>query len=107
MITRSDLLDHPNFPTGRFGAFAGGDDPGQRRLAVRDRMVSADVVDRLSRDPAPRVRGSVAADPPVSRRRVRELLHDDPELVAAQAARNPNLPVEAMHAILAEWGFTS
>ncbi|MFE9575244.1 hypothetical protein ACFYO1_02570 [Nocardia sp. NPDC006044] len=102
VITRWALLDHPNFPTGRFGAFAENDDPEQRCLAVRDRTVSAEVVDHLSRDPAPRVRGSVAADPRLGRQRVLELLHDDPEQVAVGAAQNPNLPVEAMQGIVAE-----
>lgn len=104
VITRWELLEHPNFPTGRLGAFAASDDPEQRWLAIRDRTLPAELIDRLSRDPKPLVRRGAAMDPRLGPRRMVELLHDADPIVARDAARNPLLPVEAMTAILTDAG---
>jgi hypothetical protein len=67
-----------------------------------DPEAAPELVERLSHDPHPAVRTSVAADPRLSPGRVLELF-DDP-LVTGQAAASPHLPTVVMERILADAG---
>ncbi|MFF2129011.1 hypothetical protein ACFVW1_27185, partial [Streptomyces olivochromogenes] len=60
---RSHLATRPNFPTTGLAAFADHEDPEVRALAVRDPEIAPVVVERLTRDPDPAVRGGGGPPP--------------------------------------------
>lgn len=102
MITRADLITHPNFPIHRLRELAASPDPTERSLVVHDPIASTELIERLSHDIDPRVRRATAADPRLSRRRLLELL-DDPT-TSYGAVRNPTLPLPIMESVLSAAG---
>ncbi|CAL9640807.1 hypothetical protein [Streptomyces sp. enrichment culture] len=93
------LVSRPAFPSAGLAArCADAADPRERALALRDPDASPSLVERLSRDPAGRVREVAALDPRLPVPRLIELLHD-PDLAYAAAA-NAALPVAEMRALL-------
>ncbi|MFI2780835.1 hypothetical protein [Streptomyces sp. ALB3] len=93
------LASKPQFPVdGLAGRFADAAAPEARALVMRDPGATPDVIERLSRDPAARVRETAACDPRLPVPRLLELL-DDPD-VGAAAASNPALPIAHMSALL-------
>jgi hypothetical protein len=101
-MTRGRLLQHPALERVGLAGLAESADPGARCLAQLDPEAAPELVERLSHDPHPAVRTSVAADPRLSPGRVLELF-DDP-LVTGQAAASPHLPTVVMERILADAG---
>ncbi|WP_432824508.1 hypothetical protein [Dactylosporangium sp. CA-092794] len=100
VITAAAMLHHPSFPRRGLAAGADSPDPRLRALAHLDPDAPAGLVDRLSRDEDPRVRGWTAQDRRLTAARVLELLEDP--ATAEPAAANPNLPVNAWDRIFAE-----
>ncbi|WP_086827854.1 hypothetical protein [Streptomyces sp. NRRL B-24572] len=93
------LVSRPQFPAAGLAArFADAPDPEARVLALRDPGATSALVERLSRDPAARVREAAALDRRLPVARLVELL-EDPH-VGAAAACNPELPVTEMRALL-------
>ncbi|MFI9585590.1 hypothetical protein ACIHCQ_27940 [Streptomyces sp. NPDC052236] len=97
------LIVNPRFPRAGLAARFGDSEHARcRELAMRDPEATPELIERLSRDTDPSVRGTAARDPRLSLARVRELLAE-PE-TAYYAAANPTLPVDDMHAVLDEAG---
>jgi hypothetical protein len=95
----SMLIVNPRFPgAGLAARFADSEHARRRELAMRDPEATPELVERLSRDADPSVRGTAARDPRLSPTRVLELLAE-PE-TAYHAAANPALPASDMHAVL-------
>ncbi|MFE5595260.1 hypothetical protein [Streptomyces sp. NPDC056549] len=93
------LTSRPRFPAAGLAArFADAPDPRARALSLRDPGATPALVERLSRDPEPRVREAAALDRRLPVARLVELL-EDPE-VGAAATCNPALPVAEMRALL-------
>ncbi|WP_369143229.1 hypothetical protein [Streptomyces sp. R44] len=93
------LVSRPRFPAAGLAArFADAPESEARALALRDPGATSALVERLSRDPAARVREAAALDRRLPVARLVELL-DDPK-VGAAAACNPALPVTEMRALL-------
>ncbi|MEV0397489.1 hypothetical protein [Polymorphospora rubra] len=91
---RARLLAMPNFPTTDLAPLADDPDPAVRRLAARDPLATPALVERLTHDPALKVRRAMAACPRLPLPRIVALL-DDPDL-AEPAAANPALPADIM-----------
>ncbi|WP_426362981.1 hypothetical protein [Streptomyces sp. E-08] len=97
------LTARPRFPAAGLAArFADAPDPRARALSLRDPGTTPALVERLSRDPEPRVREAAALDRRLPVARVVELL-EDPE-VGVAAACNRVLPVAEMRALLERAG---
>ncbi|MEU1227552.1 hypothetical protein [Streptomyces sp. NPDC005828] len=93
------LTSRPQFPAAGLAArFGDASEPEARRPALRDPGATPALVERLSRDPAVRVREAAALDRRLPVARLLELL-EDPE-VGRAAACNPLLPVPEMRALL-------
>ncbi|MFD3929453.1 hypothetical protein [Streptomyces sp. NPDC058614] len=103
VITKGDLLRHPNFPrTGNAQRFADDPDPSKRLLVGLDREAPADAVARLLADPDKRVRAMAAAHPALPVDLVLQSCRN-PE-TASHALGNPSLPVKTMHRYLDDAG---
>lgn len=103
VITKGDLLRHPNFPGAGIGQrFADDPDPEKRWLVGLDSEASADAVVRLLADPVARVRATAAAHPALP---VDLILQScgNPE-TSSRALGNPSLPTETMHQYLDDAG---
>ncbi|MFE7481367.1 hypothetical protein [Streptomyces sp. NPDC057552] len=93
------LTARPRFPAvGLARRFADAPDPRARALALRDPAVTAELVERLSRDRDEGVRRVAARDPRLPLPRLLELLADPG--TAPAAAVNPALPPGEMAALL-------
>ncbi|MFD7960680.1 hypothetical protein ACFV5J_07705 [Streptomyces zaomyceticus] len=93
------LTTRPRFPAeGLAARFADAPEPEARALALRDPGATPALVERLSRDPAGRVRKAAALDRRLPVARLVELL-EDPN-VGSAAACNRALPVSEMRALL-------
>ncbi|MGW6967882.1 hypothetical protein ACWGET_28010 [Streptomyces zaomyceticus] len=93
------LTARPRFPAeGLAARFADAPEPEARALALRDPGATPALVERLSRDPAGRVREAAALDRRLPVARLVELL-EDPD-VGSAAACNRALPVSEMRALL-------
>ncbi|GHG15780.1 Rossmann-fold NAD(P)-binding domain-containing protein [Streptomyces zaomyceticus] len=93
------LTTRPRFPAeGLAARFADAPEPEARALALRDPGATPALVERLSRDPAGRVREAAALDRRLPVARLVELL-EDPN-VGSAAACNRALPVSEMRALL-------
>ncbi|MFC9396077.1 hypothetical protein ACFTWS_23370 [Streptomyces sp. NPDC057027] len=93
------LTSRPQFPAAGLAArFGDASEPEARRPALRDPGATPALVERLSRDPAVRVREAAALDRRLPVARLLELL-EDPK-VGWAAACNPLLPVPEMRALL-------
>ncbi|MDT0495202.1 hypothetical protein RM717_32410 [Streptomyces griseus] len=93
------LTARPRFPAaGLARRFADAPDPRARALALRDPAVTAELVERLSRDRDEGVRRAAARDPRLPLPRLLELLADPG--TAPAAAVNPALPPGEMAALL-------
>ncbi|MFE4633222.1 AAA family ATPase [Streptomyces sp. NPDC056773] len=97
---RGRSADHFTFPPEALRRFAADPDAGMRVLALRDPDVPAALLERLAADGDHTVRRTVAEDSRTAPGTLLRLLGDDSEYVAAPAAASPNLPVEAMRAVL-------
>lgn len=84
--------NHPNFPRHNLLRFAEAPEPRMRLLALDDPGSCAALVERFSRDPDPRVRGSAAGDVRLSPDSAVRLLGDADHGVRRQARQNPALP---------------
>ncbi|MEV6394812.1 hypothetical protein AB0M39_08550 [Streptomyces sp. NPDC051907] len=103
VITRGELLRHPNFPSaGIAQRFADDPDPEKRWLVSLDPKAPAAMVVRLLADPVARVRTMAAAHPALP---VDLILQScaNPE-TASHALTNPSLPADVMHRYLDEAG---
>ncbi|MFE7459184.1 hypothetical protein [Streptomyces sp. NPDC057554] len=93
------LTARPRFPAaGLARRFADAPDPRARALSLRDPAVTAELVERLSRDRDEGVRRAAARDPRLPLPRLLELLADPG--TAPAAAVNPALPPGEMAALL-------
>ncbi|MEO3744556.1 hypothetical protein [Plantactinospora sp. B5E13] len=99
-LSRGRLLNHPAFERIGLARLADSADPGARCLVVLDPEAPAPLIERLSHDPHPAVRCSVAADRRLSPGRVCDLF-DDP-LTTEYASANPHLPIPVMERILGD-----
>ncbi|MEV0570019.1 hypothetical protein [Dactylosporangium sp. NPDC050588] len=97
-MTKERLLQHPAIRRDSLAHLADDPDPRRRAFTVYDRAVPADVIERLSHDPEPVVRGWCAGDARLSPGRVLDLF-DDP-FSTGGAAANPRLAVTAMRKII-------
>ncbi|HEX5597786.1 MAG TPA: hypothetical protein VFX61_17500 [Micromonosporaceae bacterium] len=100
VITKGELLRHPNFPRQDLVRLADSPNWNARALVALDPHASAPLIERLSHDEDWRVRYWIAGDERLSPDRVLELFND-PKTTEA-AASNPQLPVDLMHRILAD-----
>lgn len=98
--SRGRLLGHPAFPRAGLARLADSADPDARALVALDPSAPAELVERLSHDPHPAVRGRMADDRRLPPARVLELF-DDPA-VTGRAAASPHLPEPVMRRILAD-----
>lgn len=98
VITRGNLLHHPAFPRTDLVRYADSPHWGARALVTMDPTAPAELIERLSRDEHPGVRGWMAGDGRLAVERVLELLAD--EATAEPAASNPALPRAVMEQIL-------
>ncbi|MFI7525987.1 hypothetical protein [Nocardia salmonicida] len=103
VITKGDLLRHPNFPrVGNGKRFANDPDPAKRWLVGLDPKPSVDTVIRMLGDSHIRVRKMAAGHPALPVDRILQQCAN-PE-TASHALSNPSLPVELMHRYLDEAG---
>lgn len=99
VITKGDLVRHPNFPrVGNGQRFASDPDPARRWLVGLDPEAPADTVIRLLGDSDIRVREMAAEHPALPVDRILEQCAH-PE-TAYHALSNPSLPGEIMHRYL-------
>lgn len=103
VITKSDLLRHPNFPrTGNAARFATDPDPARRRLALLDPDIPTEVLLNLLRDADRGVRAWAAQHERLPAEQIAECCVDPATRSAALS--NRSLPVEIMHRVLDEMG---
>ncbi|MFZ3493989.1 AAA family ATPase [Streptomyces sp. 5.8] len=100
----SKFLDRPAdyfiFPPEALRRFAADPDARMRVLALRDPDLPAALLERLAADGDHTVRRAVAEDSRTAPGTLLRLLGDDSESVAMSAAASPDLPLEAMRAVL-------
>ncbi|AWZ06016.1 MULTISPECIES: AAA family ATPase [unclassified Streptomyces] len=92
--------DYFPFPPEALRRFASDPDARMRVLALRDPDLPAALLERLAADEDDTVRRAVAEDSRTAPGTLLRLLGDDSESVAVSAATSPDLPVEAMRAVL-------
>ncbi|MER5917522.1 hypothetical protein ABT124_46230 [Streptomyces sp. NPDC001982] len=103
VITKGDLLRHPNFPRAGSGErFANAPDPARRWLVGLDSEAPVDAVVRLLADPDDRVRAMAAAHPALPVDFILESC-GNPE-TSTHALSNPSLPADVMHRYLDDAG---
>ncbi|MFF5705010.1 hypothetical protein ACFY7H_21255 [Streptomyces sp. NPDC012794] len=91
---------HPNFPRSGLLRFAGDPEPRLRLLALDDPASDAGLVERFGHDPDPRVRSRAAADRRLSPASAVRLAADADCGVRCSARRNPVLPPHALIPLL-------
>ncbi|MFE3193699.1 hypothetical protein ACFXHA_32185 [Nocardia sp. NPDC059240] len=106
------VLRRTDLPEVVYDAVIADPSPGVRNELAESWYAPGAQRARLRADPDARVRRRLADGPHPFRQKVDPLpdstyADPDPEAVAAEAASNPNLPVEAMQVIVADIGITS
>lgn len=92
--------NHPNFPRHDLLRFAQDPEPRIRLLALDDHASDAALVERFSRDPDAQVRRAAADDPRLSPDSAGRLVGDAAQPVRSSARRNPALPPEVLIPLL-------
>jgi hypothetical protein len=92
--------NHPNFPRHDLLRFADSPDPRLRLLALDDHAADAALAERFGLDPDAEVRSAAAADPRLSAESAARLTGDDHPGVRAFARRNPALTPDELVSLL-------